>query len=221
MSLGNQIKKYRQKLDWTLEKLEEESGVPRGTISALEVRDSDRSKYAQAIAKAFGITVEQLMDKDFDASDAIQTHEQNKIDSEYVIRQFDARGSMGTGIILQEQTGIIENFRVTSGWLQENIKGYSTTKNLCVVTGFGESMTPLFNNGDPVIIDLSIKEYVGAFPYFFRVGDEGFIKRLQKIPGIGIRALSDNPKYEPWTIPLNMDFEILGRVIKVWKSEDF
>ena len=63
MALGNQIKKYRGKLGWTLEKLTEVSKVDDGTISALENRDSVRSKYALAIAKAFGLTVEELCDE--------------------------------------------------------------------------------------------------------------------------------------------------------------
>ena len=63
MALGKQIRKYRTQLDWTLEQLEEKSGVPTGTISALEVRDSSRSKFAPALASAFGLTVEQLLDE--------------------------------------------------------------------------------------------------------------------------------------------------------------
>ena len=47
MALGKQIRKYRIQLDWTLEQLEEKSGVPTGTISALEVRDSSRSKFGR------------------------------------------------------------------------------------------------------------------------------------------------------------------------------
>ena len=135
----------------------------------------------------------------------------------YEIRQFETGGSMGNGLILRDQPGVIQNWRVDAEWLQHNVRGASSTKNLCIVTGFGESMRPLFNPGDPLIINTAIKEYVGEFPYFFRIDGEGYIKRLQKIPGIGIRALSDNPKYEAWTITPNMDFEIL----KVWKSEDF
>lgn len=64
MALGNQIKKYRQRTGLTLEALEEISGVDVGTISALERRDSRKTKYARAIARAFGLTVEQLEDEE-------------------------------------------------------------------------------------------------------------------------------------------------------------
>lgn len=60
MAIGNQIRKYRTHLGMTLEQLSDASGVDIGTISALENRDSARTKYAVAIAEAMGVTVEQL-----------------------------------------------------------------------------------------------------------------------------------------------------------------
>lgn len=60
MALGKQIQKHRKDKGWTLEQLSEASGVAVGTIGALEVRDSERSKYAAQLAKALGMTVEQL-----------------------------------------------------------------------------------------------------------------------------------------------------------------
>lgn len=70
MALGKQIRHYRDKMKWELKKLSEQSDVDIGTLSALEVRDSKRSQYAIAIAKAFGLTLEQLSDEgtDYDLS---------------------------------------------------------------------------------------------------------------------------------------------------------
>ena len=66
MSLGKQIKKYRLAHGWTLEELSDRSDVEVGTISALEVRDSKRSEKAPAIAKALGLSLEQLLDENND-----------------------------------------------------------------------------------------------------------------------------------------------------------
>lgn len=63
MALGKQIQTYRKRAGWTLEQLAEKSGVEVGTISALEQRDSERSKYTGALARAFGLTTEQLADE--------------------------------------------------------------------------------------------------------------------------------------------------------------
>lgn len=70
MSLGKQIKKYRLAHGWKLEDLSDRCGVEVGTISALEVRDSKRSEKAPAIAKALGLSLEQLLDEDTDWSAA-------------------------------------------------------------------------------------------------------------------------------------------------------
>jgi transcriptional regulator with XRE-family HTH domain len=66
MATGKQIKHYREKLKWTLQQLSDASDVDVGTISALENRDSSRSKFFSPLAKAIGLTLEQLEDEAID-----------------------------------------------------------------------------------------------------------------------------------------------------------
>lgn len=140
------------------------------------------------------------------------------------IPQFNTGGAMGNGIELRDQPGVIETLRVSREWLAKNLRSYTTVENLVVVTGFGDSMRPMFNPGDPLIADIGIKTVEFDAVYFFRVGTEGFIKRLQRIPtenGLMLRAKSENSSYDPWDITPKMDFEVFGRILKVWRSEDF
>ena len=126
------------------------------------------------------------------------------------------------GLILQDQPGTIRRLEVSKEWLNQNVRGVTPASQLCIVTGFGDSMKPMYNPGDPLLVDISIKTVEYDAVYFFRVGDEGFIKRIQRIPGQGLKAISANrDHYEPWTITEDMDFEVLGRVLKVWKGDDF
>jgi len=138
------------------------------------------------------------------------------------IHQYDEGGRMGNGgLILNDQPGVIKSWHVTPEWLDKNVKGYTPASKLCIVTGFGDSMRPMFNPGDPLVVDLSIITVDYDAVYFFRVGNEGFIKRLQRIPGEGLRVLSANrDHYEPWTIKPDMDFQVIGRVLKVWRGDD-
>lgn len=145
----------------------------------------------------------------------------NKTD-DYTIDQFhDVSGGMGAGVMLRDQPGQITGWKVTTEWANKNLPSNSGMKNLCVVTGFGDSMRGMFNSGDPLIVDTGVKSVDFDAVYFFRIGNEGFIKTLQRIPGDGIRVISENKKYESWTITDKMDFEVFGRVLKVWRSEDF
>jgi phage repressor protein C with HTH and peptisase S24 domain len=137
------------------------------------------------------------------------------------IPQYEAGGAMGQSLILQgDQPGIIKHMAVTQEWAQKNLKAHTGLQNLCIVTGFGDSMKPLYNPGDPLILDQGIKQCDQDAVYFFRVGNEGFIKRLQRIPGEGIWVLSANKEYKDWLIKRDADFEIFGRVMKAWRGED-
>ena len=60
MATGSNIRTLRNLAGLTLEQLSVLSGVEVGTISALENRDSARSKYFTAIAQAFGISTDDL-----------------------------------------------------------------------------------------------------------------------------------------------------------------
>ena len=144
--------------------------------------------------------------------------------SDVVIPQFETGGAMGFGLVLREQPGIIKQWTVSADWLNQNVHRVTSHKNLAIVTGFGPSMQPVFNPGDPLLIDCGVKRADSDGVYFFRVGDEGFVKQLQRIPteaGMILRAKSYNTLYDPFDITANMDFEVFGRVVKVWKGEEF
>lgn len=139
----------------------------------------------------------------------------------YITQHNDIAGSMGGGLILSDQPGQIREWVVTMEWAEKNIPTNTGNQNLRIVTGFGDSMKGMFKSGDPLLIDSGVKEVKFDGVYFFRIGEEGFIKRLQRIPGQGIRAISENSAYEAWTITPDMDFHVLGRVLKVWEGSEF
>jgi phage repressor protein C with HTH and peptisase S24 domain len=139
---------------------------------------------------------------------------------EFTIPHFDTGGKMGNGLVLKDQPGVIEEWRVSREWLSQNVRGASAPGNLCIVTGFGDSMAPMFRPGDPLVVDLGVREVLYDAVYFFRVEGEGFIKRLQRIPGHGLLAISENKSYRDWNITQSMDFEVFGRVLKAWSGHE-
>ncbi|RYD63615.1 MAG: hypothetical protein EOP84_33500 [Verrucomicrobiaceae bacterium] len=84
------------------------------------------------------------------------------------IKQYDTGGGMGGGLVLRDQPGVIQNWRVTEEWIQKNVKGFSAARNLCIVTGFGDSMRPMFNPGDPLLVDIGVTSVEFDSVYFFR-----------------------------------------------------
>jgi hypothetical protein len=141
-----------------------------------------------------------------------------KPDTKDIGFHIDVYGAMGNGVILRNQPGEIRQISVSSDWLSQNVPYHTGTENLAIVTGFGDSMVGMFNSGDPLLVDRGVKtvEYDGV--YFFRVGDEGFIKRLQRIPQQGILVISKNPEYRDWMITKDMDFEVFAKVLLAWNG---
>lgn len=143
--------------------------------------------------------------------------------ADVVIPQYDTGGAMGHGLVLEDhQPGIIKSWHVDHEWLRLNVRHHTGTKNLCIVTGFGPSMQPKYNPGDPLLVDSGVNVVETEGIYFFRVGKHGFIKQLQRIPtedGMVIRAKSLNKDYDPFDITERMDFAVFGKVLTVWRSE--
>lgn len=146
---------------------------------------------------------------------------------EHTIPQYAAGGAMGHGLVLEEAPpGLIKSWRVDQEWLRLNVRHHTGIQNLCIVTGFGPSMRGMFNPGDPLLCDRGVRRVDQDAVYFFRVADHGFIKTLQRIPvdgGMVIRAKSKNTDYDPFDITEKMlpDFEVFGKILTVWKSEQF
>ncbi|UST52929.1 LexA family transcriptional regulator [Comamonadaceae bacterium OTU4NAUVB1] len=242
-SIGEQAKEFRLAKGWNYIEMAKEvsryhrTTVSRQLITQLEEKGDRRPQYLSALARTMGTTVEVLDQGLFSVADkgivsdhivlnealtTGQTYSESTQDREVVhIPQYEAGGAMGQNLILQgDQPGIIRHMAVTQEWAQKNLKAHTGLQNLCIVTGFGDSMKPMYNPGDPLILDKGITTCEVDAVYFFRVDGHGFIKRLQIIPGEGIRVISVNKDYEPWTIKRDSDFEVFGRVMKAWRGED-
>ncbi len=145
--------------------------------------------------------------------------------NEVLISQYSAYGAMGPGFTLEDHPpGFIKSWRVDKSWLKLNVPSYTSANNLCIVTGFGNSMKPRYNPGDPLLMDSGVTHVDHDGIFFFRVEQYGFIKQLQRIPsehGMILRAKSFNPDYESFDIKSGMDFQVFGKILTVWRSEQF
>lgn len=61
MGLGTNLARLRKAKGWTLDDLDERSGVGRSVIHAIEKRNSRTSVHAPKLAAAFGISVDELL----------------------------------------------------------------------------------------------------------------------------------------------------------------
>lgn len=207
--------------------LARESGTPKSHISAIlggkrGVGDDLADKWERLYEKPEGwFDREHPQDVDSIVLTELPHSGGSSATPELVIRQYDTGGSMGRGLILRDQPGVITSWHVSREWIQKNVHNVTAPNNLAIVTGFGDSMKPMYNPGDPLLVDTGVKTVEFDGVYFFRIGDEGFIKRLQRVPGEGLVAISENKAYKDWTIRDGMDFEVFARVVKVWRGDDY
>lgn len=196
-------------------------GVSPQAVQKWENGGMPRSSRIAEIAKVLGVTEQYLLigeqlDQQTDTKTAAHS-DKNLLQ----ITQYDTGGKGGLGLNLEQHAGVIKSWHVDKGWIRSLGINYTSTINLYIVTGYGDSMPDTFNHGDPVLIDAGIKVCDHDGIYFFRVGNDGFIKRLQRIPGEGILALSQNPEYKTWTIKEDMDFEVFGKVLRAWRGKNY
>lgn len=226
MHTGERLKEIRKEKKLSQGQLAKLCGLAQSTIADLERNRNTGSSKIAVIAKTLGVNALWLSEgkgNKYESAPSLVVASFHKSNDDFVtINQFDEVGaSMGVGVLLAEQPGQITSWNVTKEWLAKNIPANTGSSNLSIITGFGDSMKGMFNPGDPIVVDTGVTACKHDGVYFFRVGDEGFIKRLQRIPGQGIKVISVNPEYESWVITPDMDFQVLGKVLKVWESTEF
>lgn len=211
---------------------EGKNGMKRMGEDTVEVLQKAFPEFMEHLAKEAGEHSDQTQRQAESHASASAPSEAPSADGgppDLIIRQYeDTGGGMSHGFNLEDNPpGHIRSWRVTHDWLRINVPIHTGVKNLCIVTGFGPSMKPMFNPGDPILVDLGVKVVDHEGAYFFRVGSEGYIKLLQRVPefdgpGFRLRAMSKNPDYPPFDIsPNNPYFEVIGKVLTVWRSEQF
>lgn len=238
MALGKRIRTLRLERGLTLASLCSAIGLKNtSTIQTAENKDSSGCIHAEKIANYFGVNLDWLITgkgekyANKNNTKISNIHKTRSYVSEEIstckdsplvnINQYhDVHAAMGTGLLLPDNNGQITGMTADKEWINKNVPANTGPHNLRIVTGFGDSMKGMFNSGDPLLVDSGVKEINYDGVYFFRVNDEGFIKRLQRIPGNGITVISSNKEYRDWTITNDMDFEVFGRVLKVWNGSE-
>lgn len=234
MALGKRIRHYREKAGLTLEELSERSGVDVGTISALENRDSSRSKYATAIARGLGMTLEMLEKEgeDFDvktlltgimepapAPVGVPLYTREAPPDGYVRLPVMAEASAGPG-----RAPLLEAVRpvdVLESYIRQKLN--ANPRNLEVLTARGNSMTGLIEDGDIMFV-MPTKEFTEDGIYILTLDDFVRVKRLSISMASGSVVIESNDGRRAEEVPLkeaSYRLHIQGRVVGSWSIRSF
>ncbi|MGK7908884.1 MAG: S24 family peptidase [Synechococcus sp.] len=159
---------------------------------------------AVAMAETAGVELQWLVTGEGDMREG--SNEQDFIGIPLV----DAEVSAGPGILVREEN-LQEVMAFDRQWLRSKLG--SSPDNLTLVTVSGDSMAPTLMDGDTIFVDCQVNELRDGI-HVFQMNGDLLVKRLQKLPGSMVSVISDNPKFQTFTVDMN-DFDnqlsIIGR----------
>ena len=139
------------------------------------------------------------------------------VGDEVWIAHYDVRAAMGGGQIPHDYPEMFQDVRVSPQHLREMGVEFKEHFHLKMVTGWGQSMAPTIKHRDPLLVDVSVREFLGDGIYMFSWEGHLYIKRLQWLGDEQITMLSDTPRHPPQTIRAE-DTYIQARVLLVWNA---
>ncbi|MFK9003994.1 S24 family peptidase [Pseudomonas pergaminensis] len=141
-----------------------------------------------------------------------------QVGDEVWIAHYDVRAAMGGGQIPHEYPEMLQDIRVSPKHLRDLGVTFKEHFHLKMITGWGQSMAPTIKDRDPLLVDITIREFTGDGIYLFSHDGMLYVKRLQKKGKERFKMISDNKHHEPEDIRVD-DTHILARVLLVWNSQ--
>lgn len=140
-----------------------------------------------------------------------------QVGDEVWIAHYDVRAAMGGGQIPHEYPEMLQDIRVSPKHLRDLGVTFKEHFHLKMITGWGQSMAPTIKDRDPLLVDITIREFTGDGIYLFCHDGMLYVKRLQKKGKDRFKMISDNKHHEPEDIRVD-DTHILARVLLVWNA---
>jgi transcriptional regulator with XRE-family HTH domain len=140
-----------------------------------------------------------------------------QVGDEVWIAHYDVRAAMGGGQIPHEYPEMLQDVRVSPRHLREMGVRFKEHFHLKMITGWGQSMAPTIKDRDPLLVDVTIREFTGDGIYLFSHDEMLYVKRLQKKGRDRFKMISDNEHHDPEDIRVD-DTHILARVLYVWNG---
>lgn len=198
---------------------EQVSGTHLGEASAQTAADQIK----QMLSKVKGLTStarDRIIAAADDTSNVITVNfsRPGQVGDEVWIAHYDVRAAMGGGQIPHEYPEMLQDIRVSPKHLRDLGVTFKEHFHLKMITGWGQSMAPTIKDRDPLLVDITIREFTGDGIYLFSHDDMLYVKRLQKKGKDRFKMISDNKHHDIEEIRVD-DTHILARVLYVWNGQ--
>lgn len=199
--------------------LEEANGVPGSSADLVRqmlakhgknLPDETRQRISAAVEDTAMVAASNVINVDFSRP--------GQVGDEVWIAHYDVRAAMGGGQIPHEYPEMLQDIRVSPKHLREMGVSFKEHFHLKMITGWGQSMAPTIKDRDPLLVDVTIREFTGDGIYLFSHDEMLYVKRLQKKGKDRFKMISDNKHHDPEDIRVD-DTHILARVLYVWNGQ--
>lgn len=129
------------------------------------------------------------------------------------VPRYEIAASAGGGAMVYSEQ-IVDHLAFKADWLKVSL-GLSPS-HVAVISVIGDSMEPYLDDGDLILVDLSVTHIENNAIYVLQFGDSLLVKRVQvKLDGEVI-VKSDNPRYEPETFHGDAAerLRVVGRMVR-------
>lgn len=176
--------------------------IRKGSPRKLE--EQDRA----TLARFFGVSEEELREPRENSYDKAPGRRES---AQWVeVPRLDLGASAGPGRVAGGEAAF-DTFRFSYRWLEE--QGLARAE-LSAIRVEGDSMEPLLNDGDEILVDRSPRAFRDGI-HVVRLGDTLMVKRVASAGPGRVALLSQNFAYPPVEVAAD-EVEIIGRV--VWKG---
>lgn len=117
------------------------------------------------------------------------------VGDEIWIAHYDVQAAMGSSQASRDYPQMLQDVRVSPRHLRESGVEFADHVHLKLLTGWGQSMAPTIKHRDPLLVDVSIRAFVGDGVYLISHGELLYIKRLQKKGRDHFKMISDNTNH--------------------------
>lgn len=137
-----------------------------------------------------------------------------------VLPLLSTAASMGPGEDQHDEV-VVGRLTISPGWIEKRLKPFTAKENLKFIHGFGDSMSPTFEDGSILLVDGGVRTVDIDGIYVLEANQRVYIKRVrQRIDG-AYEVSSDNPTVKTVDV-LNGNsghVNILGRVLWLWNGK--
>lgn len=215
MHIGDNIKKLREHLNLTQKEFGSKIGRSHQAIQKYESNDTPvKQAMLILISQAYNVNPDWLLNGTGEMF--LGENKQQALSDIISIPYYpEVSAAAGSGALVYDEN-TVKHLQVSSA-----IINISTGDNVCLINATGNSMQPVIDDRDLLLVDLSQKLITDEGIYVIRLDTTLVVKRVQKILN-GIILISDNPQYPPREISADNfnenDAAVIGKVIAIIKN---